>query len=64
MLQIKKGTGNLCEHKVGNNANIANFVCLWKTRMPVKDQRCRRQRYDDGDGIGRCEGALNDELCV
>ena len=26
-------TANLWEHKVGNNANIANLVYLWKTRV-------------------------------
>ena len=33
MLQIKKKTLNRREYKVGNNANIANIVCLWKTRL-------------------------------
>ena len=28
---IKKETGNILKYKVGNNANIANVVCLWKT---------------------------------
>ena len=37
MLQIKKETGNLWEYKVGNNDNIANFVCLWKPRL---DETC------------------------
>ena len=31
--QIKKKTANLWECKVGNNANIANFVWLWKKRL-------------------------------
>ena len=33
MLQIKKEIANIWEYKVGNNANIANFVHLRKTRM-------------------------------
>ena len=33
MLQIKMETANIWEYKVGNNVNIANFMCLWKTRM-------------------------------
>ena len=33
ILQIKKETGDLSQYKVGNNANTANFVHLWKTRM-------------------------------
>ena len=36
MLQIKKETANIWEYKVGNNANIANFVRLWKTRLVHK----------------------------
>ena len=32
MLQIKKETTDILEYKVGNNANIAYFVRLWKTR--------------------------------
>ena len=24
---------NVFEYKIGNNVNIANFVCLWKTRL-------------------------------
>ena len=31
MLQIKKQMANILEYKVGNNANIANFVRLCKT---------------------------------
>ena len=26
---------NIWEYKVGNNGNIANFVCLWKTRIAL-----------------------------
>ena len=33
MLQIKKETANIPEYKVANNANIANFMPLWKPRM-------------------------------
>ena len=25
-------TAIMWEYKIGNDANIANFVCLWKTR--------------------------------
>ena len=32
MLQIKE-TALISEYKDGNNANMANFVRLWKTRM-------------------------------
>ena len=35
MLQIKKGIVNIWEYKAGNNAYIANFVRLWKTRLNV-----------------------------
>ena len=48
MLQIKKRTANLWEYKVVNNANIANFVRLWKPEslyrihgcVQVKSVRC------------------------
>ena len=33
MLQRKKETENIREHKVGNNDNIANFVMSVKTQM-------------------------------
>ena len=33
MLQMKKETANKWEYKVGNNANIVNFLGLWKTQM-------------------------------
>ena len=33
MFLIKKEIANIWEYKVGNNANIANFVRLWKPRM-------------------------------
>ena len=33
ILQIKKETTNVWEYKVGNNANIASFVLLWKIRL-------------------------------
>ena len=34
MLQIKKNLQvYIWEYKDGNNAKIAKFVCLWKTRM-------------------------------
>ena len=33
MLQMKKEIVNIWEYKVDNNANIANFVSLWKTRL-------------------------------
>ena len=33
MLQIKKDTATIPEYKVGSNANIANFMRLWKPRM-------------------------------
>ena len=33
LLQIKKKSANIWQHEVGNNANIANFVWLWKTRI-------------------------------
>ena len=32
LVQIEKKTANLWEGKVGNNANIANFVCLRNTQ--------------------------------
>ena len=35
MLQIKKETANVWEYKVGSNANIANCVRLWKTRLCI-----------------------------
>ena len=34
MLQIKKETANIWECKVGNNANIANFVLLCSIVCP------------------------------
>ena len=36
-MQIKRKIGNIWEHKVGINANIANLMCLWKTRIIVTD---------------------------
>ena len=30
MVLINKETTNIWDYKVGNNGNIANFVCLWK----------------------------------
>ena len=35
MLQIKTETANIWEYIVGNNAIVANFVCLWKARMKL-----------------------------
>ena len=35
MFQIKEETANTWEYEVGNNANNANFVLLWKTRYYV-----------------------------
>ena len=35
IVQTKKKTPNIWKYKVGNNANIANFVCSWKTQMNV-----------------------------
>ena len=40
MLQRKKETVNIWEYKVGNNANIATFVRLWKIRLPLFDELC------------------------
>ena len=34
-MQLKMETENMWEHKVGNNANTANFVWVWKTRMSI-----------------------------
>ena len=31
-MQIMKEAANIREYKVGINAIIANFVCLWKCR--------------------------------
>ena len=36
MVKIKKETENTWEYKVGNNANIAIFVRLWKPRIAGK----------------------------
>ena len=36
MVQIKKETGIMWKYKVGNNANIDNFVCSWKTQLDNK----------------------------
>ena len=33
VLLIKKETANIFEYKVDTDANIANFVRLWKTQM-------------------------------
>ena len=35
MLQIKQETADISQYKVGNNANIANFVQLWKPRLTI-----------------------------
>ena len=35
VLQIKIETANIWKYTDDNNANITNFVCLWKTRMCV-----------------------------
>ena len=34
-----KKTVTLWEYKVGINAIIANFVCMWKSRMPFVSPR-------------------------
>ena len=49
MLQIKKKTANIWEYKVGNNANIANLVCLWKTRMIEINQSGLRRLFPDSE---------------
>ena len=33
-MQIKKETANIWDYKIGNNAIISNYVCLWKTQLP------------------------------
>ena len=33
MLQMMKESANALKYKLGNNANIADIVCLWKTRI-------------------------------
>ena len=38
MVQIKKKTASMWECKVGNNANIANFMCLSKNRMGLTNK--------------------------
>ena len=35
MLQKRKETTNIWEYTVRNDANIANFVGLWKTEKPT-----------------------------
>ena len=35
MVQIKKQIANIWEYTVGNNANIANFVCLCNNKPGV-----------------------------
>ena len=33
MVQIRKETVSIWDYKIDNNVNIANFECLWKTRI-------------------------------
>ena len=51
MVQTKKGTANMGIYKVGNNANIANFVCLWKSRLSRSwEVRMSHKIYDQSPG--------------
>ena len=34
---MTKETANVQEYKIDNNAKIANFVCLWKTRVKTSN---------------------------
>ena len=59
-LQIKKKNANIWEHKIGIDANIANFVLIAKTRLCVSvtlcwpDQCCLTTRdFPDGGLPGR-----------
>ena len=36
MVQIMKETASVLEYKIGNNANIANVLCLWETRLKIQ----------------------------
>ena len=45
MLQIKEDTAKIWEYKIDNNANIANFVHLWKTRKKVRTTPAIYQNY-------------------
>ena len=42
MVQIKKENAIMWEYKVGNNANIDNFVRLWKPRLSQKPESSQR----------------------
>ena len=39
MTQIMKKTATMWEYKVGNNAIIANFMCMWKSRITSQLQQ-------------------------
>ena len=55
MVQIINKTANIWEYKVGINAIIANFVCLWKCRLRTLNpegnpgQLCSREGSFDED---------------
>ena len=41
---MMKETANILEYKVGINAIIANFVCIWKSRFDETKQLYRSSR--------------------
>ena len=51
MVQTKKETANMGIYKVGNNANITNFVCLWKSHLSRSwEVRMSHKIYDQSPG--------------
>ena len=43
LVKIKKKTTNMWKYKVGNKANMANFVCSWKTRNAFHGRLCSQR---------------------
>ena len=57
-----KETANIWEYKVGNNGNIANFVCLWKCRITcnwVQKRRSTGMRWNLNRYHPTCDPILN-----
>ena len=55
-MQLKEKTANFWEYKVGNNAIIAIFVCLWKPRAVVLGSsrgKARNVKYVQPPEVGR-----------
>ena len=44
-MQLNKETANIWEYKVGNNANIVNFACVWQNPSVVAQEEAVRTYF-------------------